>query len=87
MNDLDSGVIAPSSTSPPSMVPPLRRDRLVALFFAGVVAFNPPLLRVFGAGDSVFGVPLIYFYIFVVWSAVVALLALHIERQRPEDEG
>ena len=57
-----------------------RTDRLVALFLAAAVAFNPPLLRVFGAGDTVFGWPLVYVYTLGVWAGVIALAALHLER-------
>ncbi|MGQ9366856.1 hypothetical protein [Azospirillum sp. ST 5-10] len=57
-------------------------DRVVALFLLGAILFNPPLLRVFGAGDTLFGWPLLYVYILGVWAAVVGLLALHLERDR-----
>lgn len=56
-------------------------DRLAALFAAAAVAFNPPLLRVFGAGDLVFGLPLLYLYVFAVWLGVIVLLAVHVERR------
>lgn len=58
------------------------RDRMAALFLAAVVAFNPPLLRVFGAGDTVLGLPLLYLYVFAVWAAAIALAALALERGR-----
>lgn len=66
---------------PPS--PPLARagsDRLIALFLFGLVAFNPPLLRVFGVGETVLGVPLLYVYALGVWAAVIALSAVFLER-------
>lgn len=55
-------------------------DRTVALFLAAAVAFNPPLLRVFGAGDTVLGLPLLYVYLFAVWATAIALAAWHLER-------
>lgn len=67
-----------SSRSSAPKVP--RTDRLVALFLGAAVAFNPPLLRVFGAGDTLFGWPLLYVYVFAVWGGVIALSALHLER-------
>ncbi|HYH38412.1 MAG TPA: hypothetical protein VD860_09355 [Azospirillum sp.] len=66
------------SPVPPKTVP--RTDRLVALFLTAAVAFNPPLLRVFGAGDTLFGWPLVYVYILGVWAGVIALAALCLER-------
>lgn len=58
-----------------------RTDRLVALFLAAAVAFNPPLLRVFGAGDTLFGLPLLYVYALGVWGGVIALSAMLLERR------
>ena len=69
----------PSSQRPPSSSGP-RTDRLVALFLFAAVAFNPPLLRVFGADDTLFGWPLLYVYILGVWAGVIALSALLLER-------
>ncbi len=61
-----------------------RNDRLVALFLLGVVAFTPPLLRVFGSAATLFGLPLLFIYIFLTWAAVVALIATDVE-SRNED--
>lgn len=72
----------PPSRPPAKPVP--RTDRLVALFLVAVVAFNPPLLRVFGAGDTLFGWPLLYVYMMGVWAGVIALSALHLERRGGE---
>ncbi|HYG87672.1 MAG TPA: hypothetical protein VD978_15540 [Azospirillum sp.] len=52
----------------------------MALFLFAAVAFNPPLLRVFGADDTLFGWPLLYVYILGVWAGVIALSALLLER-------
>ena len=62
--------------------PPTRAgaDRLIALFLFGLVAFNPPLLRVFGVDGTVFGVPLLYVYALGVWAAVIGLSAIFLER-------
>ena len=70
---------------------PPRGDRLIALFLLAVVLFNPPLLQAFGAPGFLFGWPALLLYIFGVWLAVIALLALAVERQprddRQSDEG
>ncbi|WP_448204456.1 hypothetical protein [Azospirillum sp. sgz302134] len=69
---------------PPPPTPPLPAkagiDRLIALFLLALVAFNPPLLRVFGAGDTLFGLPLLYVYALGVWAGAIALFALLLER-------
>jgi hypothetical protein len=70
---------------------PPRGDRLIALFLLALVLFNPPLLRAFGAPGFLFGWPALMLYIFSAWLAVIALLALAVERrpqgEQPSDEG
>ena len=63
---------------------PHRNDRLIALFLLGVVAFTPPLLRVFGGSATVFGWPLLFIYMFLIWAVVVVLIAVDVE-SRNED--
>lgn len=57
-------------------------ERVAALAVAGIVAFHQPLLGVFdtGAKYMVGGVPMLYVYLFVAWTALIALLALILER-------
>ena len=62
-----------------------RRDRLVGLFVAGAVAFNPPLLNLFHG--TVFGWPTLYVYIFGAWALLIAALALVLERGREAPRG
>ena len=64
---------------------PPRGDRLIALFLLALVLFNPPLLQAFGAPGFLFGWPALMLYIFGAWLAVIALLALAVERH-PRDE-
>jgi hypothetical protein len=55
-------------------------DRLTGLVLLACVLFNPPVLRAFGAGDRLFGWPLIYLYIFLVWGGVIVLAARLLDR-------
>jgi hypothetical protein len=50
-------------------------SRLVALFLAGVLAFGYPLLSLFNVPETVFGVPVLYAYLFGSWAILIALLA------------
>lgn len=52
------------------------KGRLAALFFAGCVAFCYPLLAVFNVPATVFGLPVLYVYVFGAWAAVILLAAL-----------
>ena len=56
------------------------RERLVALFMLGALLLTPPLLIVFNQAIRVFGVPTLYLYLFVVWAALIALVALTVGR-------
>lgn len=60
----------------------LKGQRFAAIFLLGCVAFNYPLLYLFNARDAVFGVPVLYAFIFSVWAVLIALLALVAERSR-----
>ncbi len=63
-----------------------QRDRLVGLFVAGVVAFNPPVLSLFGSA-TVFGWPLLYVYLFAVWAGLIGAIAFVVERRRRHPDG
>jgi hypothetical protein len=55
-------------------------QRLVALFLLGCVLFNYPILYLFNSPRAIFGIPLLYFYIFTAWAALIALMAYVIKR-------
>jgi hypothetical protein len=56
--------------------PEWRSERTVALFLFGAVAVSPPFLAIFARDAFVFGVPLLYVYLFALWTALIALLAV-----------
>ena len=58
-----------------------RAARLVFLFMLGALLFNYPLLALFNVQGRVFGVPVLYAYIFVAWGLLIALVALVMERE------
>ncbi len=57
-------------------------QRLVALFILGWVLLNFPILFLFSRSSEVLGIPLLYAYVFGVWSLLVGLMAFVIERKR-----
>ncbi|MDH4093469.1 MAG: hypothetical protein OEV81_01650 [Betaproteobacteria bacterium] len=59
----------------------VRGQRLVALCLLGLLLFNYPLLAVFNVPVMIFGIPLLYVYFFLAWAALIALMALVIERR------
>lgn len=57
----------------------LLSQRLLALFAAGALLFNFPLLALWDRDVSVFGVPLFPAALFIGWAVLIVLLALLIE--------
>ncbi|MGB5833247.1 MAG: hypothetical protein WBG92_14805 [Thiohalocapsa sp.] len=61
--------------------PTLRRQRLMALFLAGLLLWFSPLVLRFEHGGELFGIPLLYLYLFGVWILLVAVAALILARR------
>ncbi len=61
-----------------------RNERLVALVLVGALALNYPLLSVFSDARLLFGIPVLYLYLFGGWAAFIALTALITERSPTE---
>jgi hypothetical protein len=60
--------------------PGRRGERLAGLFLLGCLLFNFPLLALFNVQATVFGVPLLYVYLFTAWALLIALVAVIMER-------
>jgi hypothetical protein len=56
------------------------RDAALLLPFAGLILISPPLLAIFTPDVSVFGGPLVAFYLFTVW-AVLIVCAFRLARR------
>ena len=61
--------------------PNVKGQRLVALFLFGNLLFNYPLLALFNQHGTVFGIPLLYVYVFGAWALLIALLAYVVEKK------
>jgi hypothetical protein len=53
-----------------------KRQRFVALCMLGMVLFNYPVLALFNVPGTLFGVPVLYAYIFIAWAVLIALMGL-----------
>ena len=56
--------------------PGMLGERTLALFFLGLLLFNPPVLSLFSVDRLFAGMPLLYLYLFVVWGVFIALVGL-----------
>lgn len=61
--------------------PSIKGQRLVALFLLGCLLLNYPLLYLFSSRSEIFGIPLVYAYVFAVWALLIGLMALVVEKQ------
>jgi hypothetical protein len=77
----DDSTSSPHAVGSPMQTPSRTRELLVALFVLGVVLLAPPLLIIFNKATRVLGVPTLYLYLFAVWAALIALVALAVERR------
>ena len=50
--------------------------RFVALCMLGMLLFNYPILTLFNVQGALFGVPVLYAYLFIAWAGLIALMAL-----------
>ena len=50
--------------------------RLAAVAAVTTVLIVPPVLSQFDRMDQIFGVPVLWFYLYVVWAVVIAVIAL-----------
>jgi hypothetical protein len=57
-------------------------QRFVALCALGLLLFNYPILALFNVADTIFGVPVLYAWIFIAWATLIALMALVAEADR-----
>jgi hypothetical protein len=57
--------------------------RLAGLFLLGMLLFNFPLLYLFNRPVLVWGIPVLYLYLFAGWSLIIFLI-LMISRSKPD---
>jgi hypothetical protein len=78
-----AGTREPARPQSRSMTPDNRKSkRLVALFLFGFVLLNYPILSLLNLDITVFGIPLVYIYIFGIWSLLIFLSALVMNRSK-----
>ena len=64
-----------------------RTERLVVLVFIATLVFNYPLLELFSGRELLFGIPILYFFLFASWAFIIACIGLTMIEGRGEDSG
>lgn len=57
-------------------------DRLIALFLLGILLLTPPAMAIFNVDRLVFGIPLLFLYLFGAWILIVLLMAIVLRTAR-----
>ncbi|WP_200194174.1 hypothetical protein [Halorhodospira abdelmalekii] len=61
-------------------------ERLLALAVLGAVLLNYPLLDLFAVDGHLFGLPVLFCYLFTVWGGLIGVVAL-LQRRRSRQRG
>ncbi len=56
-------------------------ERLLALTGCGVLALNYPFISLFSEASMLFGIPVLYLYLFLAWGGFIFLVALNLTRK------
>ena len=54
----------------------IKSRRLAIVFMLGVILFNYPVLSLFNVPRFLFGIPLLYFYLFGAWILLILLTVI-----------
>ena len=58
-------------------------QRLVSVFLLGCLLFTFPILAIFNSSrTTVFGIPILYAFLFGAWAVLIILMAIAVERKR-----
>ncbi len=58
-----------------------QNERLTGMLIVGVVALNYPILSLFSKSKLIFGIPVLYLYLFLFWAVFIILIAFILEKQ------
>jgi hypothetical protein len=67
--------------------PGITTERLLALFLLGIIVFTPPFLGIFNKPHLIFGIPILYLYLFAAWGMLIGLVALTVHRTADDDDN
>jgi hypothetical protein len=58
-----------------------KSERLIGMLIVGVIALNYPLLSLFSKIKLIFGIPMLYLYLFLFWAIFIICVALILEKR------
>ena len=68
------------------MISETQRSRLIVFFFIGNILFNYPVLSLFSdEKKEIFGIPLLYTYVFATWALLIGLTFITVMTHQKHD--
>jgi hypothetical protein len=64
-----------------------RTERLAVLAVIGALALNYPLLSLFASSGLLFGIPILYLYLFALWGGLIALAGIIVEAKTAKESA
>lgn len=61
------------------MKPSIKGQRLIAAFLFGLLVFNYPILALFNQDATLYGIPLLFIYIFGIWLLLIVVMMIIVE--------
>ena len=58
-----------------------RGQRLTVVFVFGALALNYPILTLVSSDNTVFGIPVLYVYLFALWAVIIGVMAVIVEKK------
>lgn len=59
--------------------PGIKGQRLIAAFLLGCLVFNYPILALFNQDGTIYGIPVLFVYIFGIWLLLIVVMMIIIE--------
>lgn len=63
------------------------KESIVILFISAVLALNYPVLHLFDRSWALLGIPILYFYLYLLWFLIIVLLIVVVERSELREAG
>ena len=57
-----------------------QNEKLIVMLIIGVIALNYPLLSLFSKDKLIFGIPVLYHYLYIVWFIFIGCVAVILEK-------
>ena len=65
-----------------------QKSRIIVFFFIGTILFNYPVLYLFSdEKKEIFGIPLLYAYVFAIWALLIGLTLISVMVHREQDSN